>query len=92
MLNSFHRWLERMLRIDTYELRGDEIVSTGFIRQHIHLQEIQSWRSCFDGIGSLLVEIQLKNGKCLDFTDRHEQAHAILRREAAEKELPFVAH
>jgi hypothetical protein len=91
MFNRFHRWLERKLRVDTYELRGDEIVSTGILRQRVRLQEIQSWRSYFVGGGVLSVEIQLTNGKREDFSDRHEQVYEILHRQAPDRELPFVS-
>lgn len=91
MFSSFHRWLERKLRVDTYELRGDEIVATGLLRQRVRLQDIQSWRSYFIGGGVLSVEIQLKDGKLADFSDRHEQVYEILRRQAPDRELLFVS-
>ena len=91
MFENFHRWLERTLRIDTYELCGDEIVSTGLPRRGICLQEIQSWRSYLIGGGVLSVEIQLTDGKQSDLSDRHEQIYHILRKQAPDKELPFVS-
>jgi hypothetical protein len=91
MFSSFHRWLERKLRVDTYELRGDEIISTGLRQRRVRLQDIQSWRSYFIGGGVLSVEVQLANGERVDFSDRHEQAYEILRRQAPDRELPFVS-
>jgi hypothetical protein len=92
MFNTFHRWLERKMRVDTYELRGKEIVSTGLIQRKICLNEIQNWRSFFIGGGVLSIEIKLTNGKREDFSDRHEQIYEILRLQAPERELPFVTY
>jgi hypothetical protein len=91
MFSSFHRWLERKLRVGTYELRGDEIVSTGLRQRRVRLPEIQSWRSYFIGGGVLSVEIHLRSGKREYFSDRHEQVYEILRRQTPDTELPFVA-
>lgn len=90
MLNRFHRWLERKLRVDTYELRGDEIVSTGLFRRRFRLQDVQKWRSYLIGGGVLSVEIHFKSGKLTDFSDRHEQVYGILRQQAPERELAFA--
>ena len=93
MFNSFHRWLDWKLGEDAFELRGDEIVSTHWLRRfspwgRFRWQDIVSWRESCNGFG-WGVEIKLASGRFLPYGDRFGQLAQILRRVAPSKELPF---
>jgi hypothetical protein len=94
MLDSFHRWIDRKLGVDAYELRGDEIVSRHLLLRfspwlHFRWQDIVSWQeSCVGGWGCSIV-IKLGSGRCLPLGDRYGQLTEILKRVAPTKELPF---
>ena len=90
MFDSFHHWLDRKLRIDAYELRGDEIVSTGLPRRRIKHLDIRTWRSYYIGGGVPSIEIVFVDGRSADYTDKQEQLFEILHEIAADRELPFV--
>ncbi len=89
MFNSFHRWLDRALRVDAYELRGEEIVSTGLPRRCIKPADIRAWRSYYIGGGVPSVEIAFADGQTVDYTDKQEHLFRILHEIAAARELPF---
>ena len=89
MFESFHRWLDRKLRIDAYELRGDEIIATGLPRRRIRVPILRTWQSFYIGGGSPSICVEFEDGRKVDYSDRYEQLFHILREVAAEKELPF---
>jgi hypothetical protein len=89
MFESFHRWLDRKLRIDAYELRGDEVIAAGLPRQRIRLPELRTWQSFYIGGGSPSVCVQFADGRKVDYSDRYEHLHTILHEVAADRELPF---
>lgn len=89
MFESFHRWLDKKLRIDGYEMRDGEIVTTGILTRRIPLAGIRSWQSFYIGGGTLSIRVEFADGRKLDYSDRYEQLLNILRGVAAEKELPF---
>ena len=94
MFESFHRWLDRKLGVDAYELRGDEIVHKHFVQRfspwlRIPCRDISTWREwCVGGMGCG-VEIKFADGRFLPCGDRFGQLAQILRQVAPTKELPF---
>jgi hypothetical protein len=90
MLESFHRWLDRKLRVDAYVLRGEEIVATGLPRRRIRLADIKSWRSFYIGGGVPSICVEFVDGPSIDYSDKHEHLFHILHELATDKELPFV--
>ena len=89
MFESFHRWLDRKLRVDAYELRGDEIVATGLPRRRIRLGDIRTWQSFYIGGGVPSICVEFTDGRKNDFSDRYEQLFEILHELARDRELPF---
>jgi hypothetical protein len=89
MFESFHRWIDRKLRIDAYELRGDEITAIGLPRRRIRVRDVRSWQSFYIGGGALSVCLEFEDGRKVDYSDRYEQLFHILHETAADKELPF---
>ena len=79
MFESFHLWLDRKLRVDAYELRGDEIVATGLPKRRIRLQDVRTWQSFYIGGGVPSV--------CVEFSEEH--LFDILHEIAKNRELPF---
>ena len=90
MFESFHHWLDRKLRVDAYELHGDEIVATGLPRRRIRLADIRSWRGFYIGGGVPSICVEFADGRSIDYSDKHEQLFHILHEIAADRELPFV--
>jgi len=94
MFDSFHRWIDRKLGVDAYELRGDEIACKQFIQRfspwwRIRCQDISTWREyCVGGMGCG-VEVKFMDGRFLPCGDRFGQLAQILRQVAPTKELPF---
>jgi hypothetical protein len=94
MFESFHRWLDRKLGVDAYELRGDEIVWKHFMGRFarwspIRSRDIVSWQeSCVGGMG-FSVDIKLQSGRYLPLGDRRGELVEILKRVAPTKQLPF---
>jgi len=89
MFESFHRWLDRKLRVDAYELRGDEIVATGLPRRRFRLRDVRSWQSLYIGGGAPSVCVEFTDGRKADFSDRYEQLFRILHETARDRELEF---
>jgi hypothetical protein len=89
MLESLHRWLDRKLRVDAYELRGDEIIATGLPPRRIRLPDLRTWQSFYIGGGSPSICVEFEDGRKVDYSDRYEQLYNILHEIAAKKELPF---
>jgi hypothetical protein len=89
VFESFHRWLERKLRIDAYELRGNEVVATGLPRRRIRLPHLRTWQSFYIGGGSPSVCVEFADGRKVDYSDRYEHLYKILHEVAADRELPF---
>ncbi len=90
MFDLLHHWLDRKLRIDAYELRGDEIVSTRLPKRRINARDIRKWRSYYIGGGVPSVEITFIDGRTADYTDKQEHLFQILHEIARDRELPFV--
>jgi len=90
MFDSFHRWLDRKLRVDSYELRGNEIVSTGLPKRRIRIPDIRNWQSFYIGGGVPSVCVKFVDGRTIDYSDKHEYLFHILHEIAADRELPFV--
>ena len=88
MLESFHRWLDRKLRIDAYELHGEEILAIGLPRRRIRLPDLRTWQSFYIGGGSPSICVEFEDGRKVDYSDRYEQLYNILHEVAAKKELP----
>lgn len=89
MFEAFHRWVDRQLRVDAYELRGQEIVATGLPRRRVQLAEIRTWQSFYIGGGVPSICVEFSDGRRADFSDRYEQLYEILRERAKDRELPF---
>ena len=90
MFESFHQWLDRKLRVDAYELRGDEAVSTGLPKRRIRFADIRTWQSYYIGGGVPSICVEFLDGRKIDYSDKHEQLFHILHGIAADRELPFV--
>ena len=89
MIKSFHRWLDYKLRVDGYELRGDEIFATGLPRRRIKMPTIRTWQSFYIGGSRPAICVEFADGRKTDFSDRYEQLYGILHDIAKDKELPF---
>ena len=89
MFESFHLWLDRKLRVDAYELRGDEIVATGLPRRCIRLRDVRTWQSFYIGGGVPSICVELTDGRRIDYSDKHEQLFQILHEIAKDRELEF---
>lgn len=89
MFASFHRWLAQKLRVGAYELRGDEVIATGLLRQRIRLPELRTWQRFYIGGGSPSICVEFADGRKADYSDRNEHLYNILHEAAADRELPF---
>ena len=89
MFESCFHWLDRKLKVDAYELRGDEIFATGLPRRRIRLQDIRTWQSYYIGGGAHSISVELLDGRKVDFSDRFEDMYHILHEIAKDRELPF---
>jgi hypothetical protein len=91
MFESFHRWLDRKLRVDAYSVRGDEIVATGLPRRRFRLGDVRTWQSFYIGGSAPSIAVVFSDGRKTDFSDRYEQLYDILHELAKDRELPFFA-
>jgi hypothetical protein len=90
MFAAFHQWADRKLRVDAYELRGDEVVATGLPRRRIRLGDVRTWRSFYIGGGVPSICVEFADGRKIDYSDKHERLFHILHEAAADRELPFT--
>jgi hypothetical protein len=90
MFEAFHQWVDQKLRVDAYELRGDEIVATGLPRQRFRLGDIRTWQSVYIGGGVPSICVEFADGRKIDYSDKHEQLFHILHQAVADRELPFT--
>jgi len=89
MFEAFHKWLDRKMRIDAYELRGDEVVATGLPRRRFRLGDVRTWQSFYIGGGAPSICVEFTDGRKTDFSDRYEQLFQILHETAKDRELEF---
>ncbi|MGA3268966.1 MAG: hypothetical protein ABSE16_19375 [Verrucomicrobiota bacterium] len=90
MFESFHLWLDRNLRVDAYELHGDEIVATGLPKRRIRLQDVRTWQPFYIGGGIPSICIEYSDGRRAEYSDKHEHLFRILHEIAKDRELAFV--
>jgi len=78
--------------LETYELCGDEIVSTALFRKKcIRINDINTWQEIYIGGGVPFICIHFADGRKVDFDDEHEELFGILRQVAADKKMPFAS-
>lgn len=86
------RWIERkVLKIDVYELRGDEVVPARPRDPRFKVQDVSSWQQVFVCLGVPVIVIALTDGRKLELSDKHEDLRSILQGVVASKELPWNA-
>jgi hypothetical protein len=87
MFDAFHKWLDRKLRVDAYELRGDEVIAAGLPRRRFRLGDVRTWQSFYIGGGDPSICVEFTDGRKIDFSDRYEQLYQILHETARDREL-----
>jgi hypothetical protein len=84
-------WLEHKLKIDLYELRGDEVVSVRHRTQRFNVPDVRTWQQVFICFGVPLIVINFADERTVELSDKHEHLIRILQQVAPEKELPWKA-
>ena len=89
MFDKFNKWFDQKMRVDAYELRGDEIVSTGLPKRRIKLQNVRTWQSFYIGGDVPSICVEYADGRKIDYRDKYEHLFRILHGIAKDRELPF---
>ena len=86
---ALQKWLDHTLKVNVYELRGDEIVSGRGRRpeNRVKVREILAWQ-IHPEMGFDIVVIELTDGRSLIWFDRYNDLIAILRTVAGDPERP----
>lgn len=90
MFAAFHKWVDRKLRVDAYEMRGDEVVATGLPRRRIRIGDVRTWQSFYIGGGVPSICVEFADGQKIVYRDKYERLFHILHETAADRELPFT--
>jgi hypothetical protein len=90
-IHRFSRWLDHKLKIDVYELRGEEIIAgRGRGRgQRIRVSDILSWQIHME-MGMDFIVIDLNDRRSVTWVDEYDDLIAILRQVAPDKEQPWT--
>lgn len=89
MFDSLNKWFDKKMRVDAYELRGDEIVAPGFPKRRIKLRDVRTWQSFYIGGGVPSVCVEFADGGKIGYSDKYEHLFRILHEIAEDRELPF---
>jgi len=87
----FTKWLQHILKIGVYELRGGEIISWRGWRPEVRLEArtIVAWRVHAE-MGFDIVAIELEDGSILNWIDKYNDLINVLRKIASDRELPWT--
>lgn len=82
-------WLDHLLKINVYEARRTRIVRKRGWRPDdlIEARDIAAWRIHAE-TGFDIVEIEMKDGRCLNWVDRYDDLIRALRSTSGDRELP----
>lgn len=83
-------WLDHTLRVNVYELGGDEIVSGRGRRpeDRVEVRKIVAWQIHAE-MGFDIVVIGLEDGRSFNWLDKYNDLIGLLRRVARERERPW---
>jgi hypothetical protein len=88
MFDELNNWLDRKLRVDTYELRGEEVVATGMPKHRILLKDIRTWQGFYIVGGIPFISVEFSDGHKADFNDKYEQLFEVLNLAVKDRALP----
>jgi hypothetical protein len=88
LFHSFRSWVNHKLKIDVYELCGDEIVRGRGKRpeNRLKVSEVKAWQ-IYPEMGFDVVEITMADGRRVRWFDLYDDLTDILRRTAPGSEL-----